>query len=130
MVAEILGSNNHAIQVRQAALHKWRAGAQGEGVQTCKTILVFTGSAGEAIRNPLLAWFSSVTPKIPELRTRSWVRASLDSETSTSGGFNEIEVKELTVMPCRTPSWSELTTATPVAHWRIASRIASGSTDG
>jgi hypothetical protein len=42
--------------------------------------------------------------------------------TVICGGSNEIDVKEFTVMPCRTsPNW-EQTTLTPVAHLRIAWR--------
>jgi hypothetical protein len=55
------------------------------------------------------------------------VRLGACREIVINAGSREIEVKELTVMPCRSPLWEAVTMVTPVVHARMAARNCSES---
>jgi hypothetical protein len=68
-----------------------------------------------------------VIANTPDLSTSSWVCVNRFNVTEINGGSSEMDVKELTVIPYRCPSWMAVTTATPVVHARMAPRSCSES---
>ncbi len=73
---------------------------------------------------------SRLTPKAPCRVIEPRVRLCSASETRTSGGVSETEVKELAVHPVGRPSSVAVTTATPVAQRRMNRRSAGPVTTG
>ncbi len=67
------------------------------------------------------------TARRSESLIASDVRAPRMRQTSTSSGSSDTDVTELAVMPCSSPSWTVVTTVTPVANWLMTLRNSIGS---
>lgn len=66
-------------------------------------------------------------PNASDLWMRSRVREDCCKEIVIQAGSSETEVKEFTVIPCRTPSNEAVTIVTPAVQARMAVRSCSGS---